>query len=165
VAVATGFPLHWDVPRLAGFNIQGGIALNPEFVALAVALSLYGAAYIAEIVRAGIAAVPRGQGEAARALGMGRFLVARKIIIPQALRIILPPLAGQYILLTKNTTLAVAIAYPDLMLIFGGTVLNQTGQPLEVMIITIGTYVALGFAVSAVMNAANRRWRRIGATP
>ena len=163
VAAAEGWPLGWEVPVLAGFNFRGGIVLNPEFVAMAVALSLYGAAYIAEIVRAGIAAVPAGQAEAARALGMGRFLVARKVVVPQALRIILPPLAGQYILLTKNTTLAAAIAYPDLMLIFGGTVLNQTGQPLEVMIITIGTYLGLSFAISAAMNAANRRWRRMGA--
>ena len=162
VAQATGWPLRWEVPVLAGFNFRGGIVLNPEFVAMAVALSLYGAAYIAEIVRAGIAAVPAGQAEAARALGMGRLLVARKVVVPQALRIILPPLAGHYILLTKNTTLAAAIAYPDLMLIFGGTVLNQTGQPLEVMIITIGTYLALSFAISAAMNAANRRLRRIG---
>jgi general L-amino acid transport system permease protein len=164
VAAAGGWPLHWEVPALAGFNFRGGLVLSPEFVAMAVALSLYGAAYIAEIVRAGIAAVPVGQSEAARALGMGRLLVTRKVIVPQALRIILPPLAGQYILLTKNTTLAAAIAYPDLMLIFGGTVLNQTGQPLEVMIITIGTYLALSFAIAAAMNAANRRLRRMGTT-
>jgi general L-amino acid transport system permease protein len=163
VGGAMGWPLRWEVPVLAGFNFRGGLVLSPEFVAMAVALSLYGAAYIAEIVRAGIAAVPAGQSEAARALGMGRLLVARKVIVPQALRIILPPLAGQYILLTKNTTLAAAIAYPDLMLIFGGTVLNQTGQPLEVMIITIGTYLALSFTIAAAMNAANRRLRRTGA--
>lgn len=163
VAATKGWPLRWEVPVLAGFNFRGGLVLSPEFVAMAVALSLYGAAYIAEIVRAGIAAVPVGQSEAARALGMGRLLVARKVIVPQALRIILPPLAGQYILLTKNTTLAAAIAYPDLMLIFGGTVLNQTGQPLEVMIITIGTYLGLSFAIAAAMNAANRRLRRMGA--
>ncbi|HEV2549043.1 MAG TPA: ABC transporter permease subunit [Stellaceae bacterium] len=162
IAAAEGWPLRWEVPVLAGFNFRGGLVLSPEFVAMSVALSLYGAAYIAEIVRAGVAAVPVGQSEAARALGMGPLLVARKVIVPQALRIILPPLAGQYILLTKNTTLAAAIAYPDLMLIFGGTVLNQTGQPLEVMIITIGTYLALSFAIAAAMNAANRRLRRTG---
>ena len=161
VAAAEGWPLRWEVPALAGFNFRGGLVLSPEFVAMAVALSLYGAAYIAEIVRAGVAAVPVGQSEAARALGMGRLLVARKVIVPQALRIILPPLAGQYILLTKNTTLAAAIAYPDLMLIFAGTVLNQTAQPLEVMMITIGTYLTLSLAIAAAMNAANRRLRRI----
>jgi general L-amino acid transport system permease protein len=161
IAAAMGWPLRWEVPVLAGFNFRGGLVLSPEFVAMAVALSLYGAAYVAEIVRAGIAAVPVGQSEAARALGMGELLIAQKVIVPQALRIILPPLAGQYILLTKNTTLAAAIAYPDLMLIFGGTVLNQTGQPLEVMVITIGTYLALSFAIAAAMNAANRRLRRI----
>jgi general L-amino acid transport system permease protein len=163
VVAAAGFSLRWDLPELVGFNFRGGMPLTPEFVAMALALSLYGAAYIAEIVRAGIAAVPAGQSEAARALGMGPFLIARKIVVPQALRIILPPLAGQYILLTKNSTLAAAIAYPDLMLIFGGTVLNQTGQPLEVMTITLATYLGLGLAISAVMNAANRRLRRVGA--
>ncbi len=156
-AAVTGFPLHWDVPVLVGFNFRGGMSLNPEFVAVGLALSLYGAAYIAEIVRAGIAAVSPGQIEAARALGMRRAIIVGKIVVPQALRIILPPLAGQYILITKNSTLASAIAYPDLMLIFGGTVLNQTGQPVEVMAITMATYLVLGLAISAAMNWLNRR--------
>jgi general L-amino acid transport system permease protein len=145
------------VPALAGFNFRGGLTLQPEFVAMALALSLYGAAYVAEIVRAGIAAVAVGQSEAARALGMRPALIQRKIVVPQALRIILPPLAGQCILILKNSTLAAAIAYPDLMLIFAGTVLNQTGQAFEVMAMTIATYLALGFAISAAMNRYNRR--------
>jgi len=156
-AAALGFPLHWDVPVLAGFNFRGGLAVQPEFVAMALALSLYGAAYVAEIVRAGIAAVPSGQVEAARALGLRPSLVQRKIVVPQALRIILPPLTGQWILIVKNSTLAAAIAYPDLMLIFGGTVLNQTGQAFEVMAMTMATYLAIGFAISSVMNWYNRR--------
>jgi len=156
-ASAAGFPLHWDVPVLAGFNFRGGLAVQPEFVAMALALSLYGAAYVAEIVRAGIAAVPRGQVEAARALGLRPSLVQRKIVVPQALRIVLPPLTGQWILIVKNSTLAAAIAYPDLMLIFGGTVLNQTGQAFEVMAMTMATYLAIGFAISSVMNWYNRR--------
>ncbi|MBV8654297.1 MAG: ABC transporter permease subunit [Alphaproteobacteria bacterium] len=157
IAAALGFPLHWDLPVLAGFNFRGGVAVTPEFVAMALALSLYGAAYIAEIVRAGLAAVPRGQVEAARALGMPGGLIYRKIVIPQALRIIIPPLASQYILITKNSTLAAAIAYPDLMLIFEGTVLNQTGQAFEVTAITMATYLLLGLAISAAMNWRHRR--------
>jgi general L-amino acid transport system permease protein len=156
-AAAAGFPLRWEVPALAGFNFRGGLTLQPEFVAMALALSLYGAAYVAEIVRAGIAAVAVGQSEAARALGMRPALIQRKIVVPQALRIILPPLAGQCILILKNSTLAAAIAYPDLMLIFAGTVLNQTGQAFEVMAMTIATYLVLGFAIAAAMNRYNRR--------
>jgi general L-amino acid transport system permease protein len=156
-AALAGPPLLWDVPVLAGFNFRGGLTLNPEFVALALALSLYGAAYIAEIVRAGIAAVPSGQIEAARALGMKRLVIVRKILVPQALRIILPPLAGQYIVITKNTALAAAIAYPELMLIFAGTVLNQTGQAFEVMLITLATYLLIGLGISYAMNRQNRR--------
>ena len=157
IAFVFGAPFHWDPPVLAGFNFKGGATVNPEFVAMALALSLYGGAYIAEIVRAGIAAVPNGQFEAARALGMEVGPIYRKIVIPQALRIILPPLAGQYILITKNSTLAAAIAYPDLMLIFGGTVLNQTGQALEVTAMTMATYLVLGLTISAAMNWRNRR--------
>ena len=157
VAWLTGFPLSWDVPHLAGFNFTGGMTVIPEFVAMAIALSLYGASYIAEIVRSGISAVPAGQVDAARALGLSRGAINRFIVIPQALRVILPPLGTQYIVLLKNTSLAAAIAYPDLMLVFGGTVLNQTGQPLEVMIITMASYVLIGLAIGAVINLLNRR--------
>src|SRR4051812_7474900 len=157
VAWLTGFPLSWDVPHLAGFNFSGGMTVIPEFVAMALALSLYGASYIAEIVRSGISAVPAGQIDAARALGLSRGAINRFIVIPQALRVILPPLGTQYIVLLKNSSLAAAIAYPDLMLVFGGTVLNQTGQPLEVMIITMASYVLIGLAIGTVINLLNRR--------
>jgi len=157
VAWLTGFPLSWDVPALAGFNFTGGMNVIPEFVAMAVALSLYGAAYIAEIVRAGIRAVPAGQIDAARALGLRPGAISRFVVIPQALRVILPPLGTQYIVLLKNSSLAAAIAYPDLMLVFAGTVLNQTGQPLEVMLVTMASYVLIGLAIGGVINLLNRR--------
>ena len=129
----------------------------PEFVAMAIALSLYGAAYIAEIVRSGIRAVPAGQIDAARAVGLKRHAINRFIVIPQALRVMLPPLGTQYIVLLKNSSLAAAIAYPDLMLVFAGTVLNQTGQPLEVMLVTMASYALIGLAIGAAINLANRR--------
>jgi general L-amino acid transport system permease protein len=157
VAWLTGFPLSWDVPALAGFNFTGGMTVIPEFVAMALALSLYGASYIAEIVRSGISAVPAGQIDAARALGLRRGTISRFVVIPQALRVILPPLGTQYIVLLKNSSLAAAIAYPDLMLVFAGTVLNQTGQPLEVMIVTMASYVIIGLAIGGVINVLNRR--------
>jgi general L-amino acid transport system permease protein len=157
VAWLTGFPLSWDVPVLAGFNFSGGMTVIPEFVAMAIALSLYGAAYIAEIVRSGIRAVPAGQIDAARAIGLRPGPINRLIVIPQALRVILPPLGTQYIVLLKNSSLAAAIAYPDLMLVFAGTVLNQTGQPLEVMLVTMASYVLIGLAIGAIINLLNRR--------
>ncbi len=157
VAWLTDFPLTWDVPALAGFNFAGGMTVIPEFVAMAIALSLYGAAYIAEIVRSGIRAVPAGQIDAARAIGLRPGQISRFVVIPQALRVILPPLGTQYIVLLKNTSLAAAIAYPDLMLVFAGTVLNQTGQPLEVMIVTMASYVLIGLVIAAAINLLNRR--------
>jgi general L-amino acid transport system permease protein len=156
-ALATGIPLHWDLPRLAGFNLQGGIAVIPEFVAMVLALSLYIAAFIAEIVRAGVLAVPAGQVEAARAMGLRRGPIYRLVIVPQALRVILPPLTNQYVNLIKASSLAAAIAYPDIMLVFAGTVLNQTGQALEVMAITMAVYLVISLAVSLLMNLFNRR--------
>ena len=157
IAWLAGFPLSWDVPALTGFNFAGGMTVIPEFVAMAVALSLYGASYIAEIVRSGIRAVPAGQIDAARALGLRPGAISRRIVIPQALRVILPPLGTQYIVLLKNSSLAAAIAYPDLMLVFAGTVLNQTGQPLEVMLVTMASYALLGLGIAAVINLLNRR--------
>jgi general L-amino acid transport system permease protein len=157
VAWLTGFPLSWDVPHLAGFNFSGDMAVIPEFVAMAIALSLYGAAYIAEIVRSGIRAVPSGQIDAGRAIGLRPRQISRMIVIPQALRVILPPLGTQYIVLLKNSSLAAAIAYPDLMLMFAGTVLNQTGQPLEVMIVTMASYALIGVLIGGAINLLNRR--------
>jgi len=157
VAWLTGFPLSWDVPALSGFNFSGGMTVIPEFVAMAIALSLYGAAYIAEIVRSGIRAVPAGQIDAARAVGLRRGAINRFIVIPLALRVMLPPLGTQYIVLLKNSSLAAAIAYPDLMLVFAGTVLNQTGQPFEVMLVTMASYALIGLAIGAAINLLNRR--------
>ena len=156
-ALATGIPLHWDLPHLQGFNYQGGLAVQPELVAMALALSLYSAAYIAEIVRAGLDAVPRGQIEAARSLGLKPAKVYGKIVVPQALRVIVPPLGNEYLRLFRNTTLAAAIGYPDLTMVFGGTVLNQTAQAFEVMIIVCAVYLAINAAVSTVINWYNRR--------
>jgi general L-amino acid transport system permease protein len=156
-ALATGIPFHWDVPHLQGFNYQGGLAVQPELVAMTLALSLYSAAYIAEIVRAGLDAVPRGQVEAARALGLRPVLVNGKIVVPQALRVIVPPLGNEYLRLFRNTTLAAAIGYPDLTMVFGGTVLNQTAQAFEVMLILCAVYLAINGGVSALINWYNRR--------
>jgi len=155
--VLAGPPLHWEFPELRGFNFAGGLVVQPEFVAMAVALSLYSASYIAEIVRAGIDAVSRGQVEAARALGLRERTINAKIVVPQALRVIVPPLGNEYLRLFRNTTLAAAIGYPDLTLIFAGTAVNQTAQAVEVMLIVCGCYLAINLAVSAGINAYNRR--------
>jgi len=157
--VATGFPVTFDVPQLRGFNFVGGLRLLPEFVALLIALSTYTAAFIAEVVRAGILAVPRGQTEAAFALGLRRGLMLRLIVVPQALRVIVPPLTNQYLNLTKNSSLAVAIGYPDLFAVFAGTALNQTGQAIEIIAITMAVYLSLSLATSALMNWYNARIR------
>jgi general L-amino acid transport system permease protein len=152
-----GPPIHWELPELRGFNFAGGLVVQPELVAMAVALSLYSAAYIAEIVRAGIDAVSRGQVEAARALGLRSAAINAKIVVPQALRVIVPPLGNEYLRLFRNTTLAAAIGYPDLTLIFAGTAVNQTAQSVEVMLIVCGCYLAINLAVSAAINEYNRR--------
>ncbi len=156
-AVVAGPPIHWELPQLRGFNFAGGLVVQPEFVAMALALSLYSAAYIGEIVRAGVDAVSRGQIEAARALGLRSTTINAKIVVPQALRVIVPPLGNEYLRLFRNTTLAAAIGYPDLTLIFAGTAVNQTAQPVEVMLIVCACYLAINLAVSAAINAYNRR--------
>jgi general L-amino acid transport system permease protein len=153
----TGFPIGVETPQLRGFNFVGGIRLLPEFVALLLALSLYTAAFIAEIVRAGILAVPRGQLEAASALGLRRGLALRLVILPQALRVIVPPLTNQYLNLTKNSSLAIAVGYPDLFAVFAGTVLNQTGQAIEIIGITMAVYLSLSLLTSGLMNWYNAR--------
>jgi len=152
-----GFPVHWEIPELRGFNFQHGFVLIPELVALVLALSIYTASFIAETVRAGILSVGHGQTEAARALGLRRGMTLRLIIVPQALRVIVPPLTNQYLNLTKNSSLAAAIAYPDLVSVFAGTVLNQTGQAIEVIGITMGVYLAISLAIALVMNWYNQR--------
>jgi general L-amino acid transport system permease protein len=157
--VATGFPIGLDPPVLRGFNFVGGLRLIPEFVALLIALSTYTAAFIAEVVRAGILAVSRGQTEAALALGLRRGLVLRLVVVPQALRVIVPPLTNQYLNLTKNSSLAVAIGYPELFAVFAGTTLNQTGQAIEIIGITMAVYLSISLITSLLMNWYNARIR------
>lgn len=156
-AAVMGFPLAWDYPVLKGFNFRGGMELIPEFVALVLALSTYTASFIAEIVRAGIMGVSHGQSEAAYAVGLRPGPTLRLVIIPQALRIIIPPLTSQYLNLTKNSSLAAAIAYPDLVLVFAGTVLMQTGQAVEIIGITMAVYLTLSLLISGFMNWYNKK--------
>ena len=156
-AVITGFPVSLEVPELKGFNFRGGMTLTPEFAALVLALSTYTAAFIAEIVRSGIMAINKGQTEAAYALGLQPGITMRLVIIPQALRVIIPPLTSQYLNLTKNSSLAAAIAYPDLVAVFAGTALNQTGKAVEIMSMTLAVYLFLSLAISAFMNWYNAR--------
>jgi general L-amino acid transport system permease protein len=156
---AAGFPIGIERPELRGFNFAGGVRVIPEFAALLIALSTYTAAFIAEIVRAGILSVHRGQTEAAFALGLTRWLALRLVVIPQALRLIIPPLTSQYLNLTKNSSLAVAIGYPDLFAVFAGTTLNQTGQAIEIIAITMTVYLALSLVTSLAMNIYNARMR------
>ena len=155
--LATGMPLSWDKPVLGGFNFQGGMAVKPEFLALWLALSYYTAAYIAEIVRGGILAVSHGQTEAARALGLRQNRVLQLVIIPQALRVIIPPLTSQYLNLTKDSSLAIAIGYMDVIATIGGISLMQTGKEMETMIIVMGIYLTLSLIIAAIMNWFNRK--------
>ena len=157
--VVMGFPIGFERPELRGFNFVGGVRLLPEFIALLVALTTYTAAFIAEVVRAGVLAVPRGQTEAALALGLRRGLTLRLIVVPQALRVIVPPLTNQYLNLTKNSSLAVAVGYPDLFAVFAGTTLHQTGQAIEIIAITMAVYLAISLFTSALMNWYNAHIR------
>ncbi|MFN3984166.1 MAG: amino acid ABC transporter permease [Rhodocyclaceae bacterium] len=154
--VAMGSPLSWDMPELRGFNFRGGITVIPELGALLAALTIYTAAFIAEIVRSGIQAVSHGQTEAASALGIKRGTTLRLVIIPQAMRVIIPPLTSQYLNLTKNSSLAVAIGYPDLVSVFMGTTLNQTGQAVEIVAITMLVYLTISLTISFLMNLYNK---------
>jgi general L-amino acid transport system permease protein len=155
---AAGTPFAFDYPEVGRFNVRGGAELLPEFVALLFGLSIYTAAFIAEVVRAGLKSVSRGQTEAAQALGLRGMQTLRLIVIPQAMRVIIPPLTNQYLNLTKNSTLAVAIGYPDLFLIFAGTVLNVTGQAVEVVVIAMAVYLSLSLFTSLLMNIYNARF-------
>ncbi|MDC7789789.1 amino acid ABC transporter permease [Rhodoplanes sp. TEM] len=154
-AVVVGVSVTFAYPEMGRFNIRGGLEVLPEFVALLTGLSIYTAAFIAEAVRAGLMAVPKGQTEAASALGLRRGAALRLVIVPQAMRVIVPPLTNQYLNLTKNSSLAVAIGYPDLVQIFTGTVLNNTGQAIEVVVVTMAVYLSLSLATSALMNWYN----------
>lgn len=153
----TGSPLSWDVPALKGFNFQGGVTVIPELTALLLALTIYTAAFIAEIVRSGIQSVSKGQTEAASALGLRPNRTLQLVIIPQAMRVIIPQLTSQYLNLTKNTSLGVAIGYPDLVNVFAGTTLNQTGQAVEIIFMTMLVYLAISLAISLFMNWYNKR--------
>ena len=152
-----GPALHWDIPQLRGFNFRGGMVLIPELAALTLALSIYTSAFIAEIIRAGIQAVPHGQHEAARSLGLPNPVTLRQVIIPQAMRVIIPPLTSQYLNIVKNSSLAAAIGYPDMVSLFAGTVLNQTGQAIETIAITMSVYLIISLTISLLMNIYNRR--------
>ena len=155
--VAAGSPVTLDYPVLRGFNFQGGLRVSPEFVAVLLGLSLYTAAFIAEEVRAGVQSVARGQTEAAHALGLRAAPTLRLVVLPQALRVILPPLTNQYLNLTKNSSLAVFIGYPDLVQVFMGTVLNQTGAAVQVIAVTMAVYLAISLATSGLMALYARR--------
>jgi general L-amino acid transport system permease protein len=155
--VLSDFPITFVFPESGRFNIRGGIEVLPEFMALLFGLVIYTAAFIAEVVRAGVLAVDKGQTEAAYSLGLKPGPTLRLVVVPQAMRVIVPPLTSQYLNLTKNSTLAVAIGYPDLVQIFAGTVLNQTGQAVEVIAITMAVYLVISLVTSGLMNLYNRR--------
>ncbi len=150
--LAFGVPVIFEMPVLKGFNFSGGSRMIPEFVALTLALSTYTAAFIAEVVRAGILSVHKGQMEAGASLGLSRGSTLRLIVVPQAMRVILPPLTNQYLNLTKNSSLAVGIGYPDLFSVFAGTTLSQTGQAIEIIAITMGVYLLISLVTSAIMS-------------
>jgi general L-amino acid transport system permease protein len=160
--VMVGQPVSFVFPELHGFNFTGGLRLVPEFVALVLGLSLYTAAFIAEIVRAGLTSVPRGQREAAAALGLSRRMALGLILIPQAMRVIVPLLTSQYLNLVKNSSLAVFIGYPDLVQVFAGTVLNQTGAAVQIIFITMAVYLAISLLISLAMNLYDRRLVPVG---
>lgn len=157
VFLIAGKPMSLDYPALKGFNFVGGMRIIPEFMALWWALSLYTATFIAEIVRAGILAVSHGQTEAAHALGIPNGPTLRLVVIPQAMRVIIPPLTSQYLNLAKNSSLATAIGYPDLVGVFMGTTLNQTGQAVEIVAMTMTVYLVMSLSISALMNWFNKR--------
>jgi general L-amino acid transport system permease protein len=155
IALSLALGLHLEVPALTGFNFQGGILVAHSFTALVIALALYTAAFIAEIVRSGILAISRGQSEAAFALGLRPGRTMNLIILPQALRVIIPPLISQYLNLTKNTSLGIAVSYLDLRGTLGGITLNQTGRELECMLLMMLIYLTISLIISALMNLYN----------
>jgi general L-amino acid transport system permease protein len=158
VTAAAGTPFTFDISRLSGFNFQGGLQIIPEMAALVFGLVTFTAAFIAEIVRAGVLAVPVGQSEAAGALGLHRGLAMKLVVIPQAMRLITPPLSSQFLNVVKNSSLAVFVGYPDLVQIFAGTVLNQTQAAVQVMAITMAVYLVISLSVALALNAFNARY-------
>ncbi len=157
VFIATGSPLQWDIPELGKFRMTGGWTIIPELAALLIALSIYSASFIAEVVRSGIQGVSSGQTEAASALGIKHGHTLRLVVIPQAMRIIIPQLTSQYLNITKNSSLAAAIGYPDLVAVFAGTSLNQTGQAIEIIFMTMLVYLTISLLISVFMNWYNKR--------
>lgn len=157
VFLALGAPLSFELPELKGFNFVGGMVVHPELIAMLLGISLYTASFIAETVRAGILAVSSGQTEAAESLGLRSRQTMRLIVVPQAMRVIIPPLTSQYLNLTKNSSLALAIGYPDLVAVFAGSTLNITGHAIEVIAITMAVYLALSLITAALMNWFNAR--------
>ena len=155
--LASGASLSPSYPELRGFNFSGGVQIVPELIALWFSLAVYAASFIADLVRGAVLAVPKGQDEAAKALGLDHLQTLRLVKIPQALQIIVPPLVSQYLNITKSSTLGIAIAYPEIMTVLGGTTLNQTGHAIETMLMIAGLFIMLNLAVSAVMNSYNSR--------
>ena len=154
-----GRPIHLDYPHLQGFNFEGGKTFTPEFLALLFALSIYTATFIAEAVRSGIEAVAKGQKEAALALGLTQMQALKLVVLPQAVRVSIPPIINQYLNLIKNSSLAAAIGYPELVTVFAGTSLNVTGQALEIIAITMGTYLLISLIVSMILNWFNNKMK------
>jgi general L-amino acid transport system permease protein len=152
----SGATLSTSVPELRGFNFQGGMQIVPELIALWIGLAVYASSFIADLVRGAVLAVPRGQEEAGNALGLTHWQSLRLVRLPQALQIIVPPLVSQYLNITKSSTLGIAIAYPEIMTVVGGTTLNQTGHAIECMLVIMLLFIALNLAVSLVMNRYNR---------
>lgn len=154
---AMGSPMTFDYPTLKGFNFKGGMSLSPEFLSLAFALSIYTATYIAEAIRAGVESVSKGQKEAALAMGLSQKQSLRLVILPQALRVAIPPIINQYLNLTKNSSLAAAIGYSELVSVFTGTVLNQVGQAVEIILMTMAVYLVISLVISLILNIINYR--------
>ena len=153
----SGQPVSAEYPVLKGFNFKGGLTVIPEFLALAFALSIYTATYIAEAVRAGISSIPNGQTEAAESLGLRGTVTMRKLILPQALRVIIPPVINQYLNMVKNSSLATAIGYPELVTLFSGTTLNQVGQAIEIILMTMAVYLTFSIVISMLLNWVNKK--------
>jgi general L-amino acid transport system permease protein len=152
-----GSPIILDNPELHGFNFTGGMKYSPEFLALTFSLSIYVATYIAEAIRSGIESVPIGQKEASASIGLSKLQALKLVILPQAIRIAIPPIINQYLNLTKNSSLATAIGYPELVTVFAGTVLNQSGQAIEIILVTMLVYLAISLVISAILNIVNKK--------
>ena len=152
-----GSPLSWDYPQLKGFNFAGGMSIIPELLALLLALTIYTGTFIAETVRAGINSVSHGQTEASLSLGLTKGQTMRLVVIPQAMRVIIPPLTSQYLNLAKNSSLATAVGYPDIVAVFMGTTLNQTGQAVEITMMTMAVYLTISLTISTLMNWYNKK--------